>query len=116
MSSKNQIKGAIEAALVAGKGDIAFVCYSEESSSKGVRKKKKRLNASENWRVYKNTIWGRDGTFFNGIASWKKNVTVFVNGCEHRFRILQIDRLGWRTYYAISIGAAAPFPTCRASS
>lgn len=102
MSSRNQIANTIIASLIAGRGDAPFVC-DVKASPKEVKKLKKRLCASENWRVYKDTICGRDGTSFNGIASWGRNVAVFLNGHEYRFRVLQIDRFGCRTSYAIPI-------------
>lgn len=103
MKSNPAIIAAIAATLAAAQGDAPFFCHATKSPEKEVKKQKKKLRASENWRVQRNTIWSGSGNSFNGIASWGENVTVALSGHEFRFRILQIDRQGWRACYAIPI-------------
>lgn len=109
MSSKNRIADTIKAFLIAGRGDTPFICNEEISPEREIKRLKKRLRASENWQVYKDTIRGSDETPFNGIASWGTDVTMLLNGRECRFRVLQIDRLGLRTHYAIPINMVDNF-------
>lgn len=109
MTIESKITAAIAATLSAGQGLVPFRCREKKSPKKEVKKLRKRLDASENWRVYDDTVWNSAGISFNGIASWGKNVTVVLNGNEYRFRVLQIDRLGKRIFYAVPISVADSF-------
>lgn len=107
--SKNQVSDTIKAFLMAGKGDTIFICHREASPKNKVKKLKKRLNSSKSWSVHEDTIWGGDGISFNGIASWSKNATILLGHHEYRFSVLQIDRWGYRTSYAIPINMVGSF-------
>ena len=109
MTIESKITAAIAATLGAGQGQAPFRCLETKSPKKEVKKLRKRLNASENWRVYDDTVWNSAGIPFNGIASWGQNVTVVLNGYEYRLRVLQIDRLGKRISYAIPISVSDSF-------
>lgn len=106
-----KVMGAVVREVSAGVGQVPFQCLAMESPQEEIKKFRKWLKASENWRVHKGTVWNSDGIPFNGTASWGTDVTVCLGGHEHRFRILQIDRLGWRTFYAIPIGMVDKFTT-----
>lgn len=109
MSNKAKITDAIAAELIAGKGTGPFTCYVGNSPKKKVKLLKKQLGASKNWRVRKDTIWNSSRIYFNGIASWGADVAVLLNSYEHRFKVLQIDRLGCRSCYAIPSSMADNF-------
>lgn len=104
-----KVMDAIVSEVSAGVGQTLFRCLVMESPQEEIEKFRKWLKASENWRVHKGTVWNSDGISFNGTASWGTDVTVCLGGHEYRFRILQIDRLGGRTFYAIPIGMVDKF-------
>lgn len=97
------IQNAVCQIILAGLGNQPQKLFEIKSPRKEVALLRKILNASENFQLSNATIYNAYGVSFCGIASWGKILCVRFNGCDHRVRILNLDRFGNRIVYSIPI-------------
>lgn len=103
---ENARNAAIQAVLCGQEDTVRMIPKVETLSQQEQKRLCKRLAADEQWQLYDDLVYSKDGISFQGIASWGGRVCIRLNGYDHRFRILHLDRFKKRQTYLLPVGKA----------
>lgn len=101
---KKVLKTVVRAVAASQSDDIVPIRLGK-TPEKEMKRLRKMLKNSPKWSFEDGIVYNVYGFSAPGIAAWRGMLCVQLKGCEHRFRLLSVDRNGSRTMYAIPVRA-----------
>lgn len=97
----NKIINCIKRAVAAGQVKKTLLIKTGSTPPKEAKQNKRKLNASPNWSVDRNTFCHSSGIRLTSIATWSADVIINIGVQEFHYRLINVDHLMSRKTFAI---------------
>jgi len=106
--AREEICNAAVQTVLCGKEDtVRMIPHIDQPSRKEIRHLRRKLDASEDWQRDGDVAYNAYGMSFQGIASWGGQIDIRLDGYDHRFKVLYLDRFMERKAYLLPVNKSA---------
>lgn len=98
---------AVQTVLCGKEDTVRVIPHIDQPSRKEIRRLRRKLDASEDWQRDGDVVYNAHGVSFQGIASWGDQIDIRLDGYDHRFKVLYLDRFMERKAYLLPVNKSA---------
>lgn len=98
---------AVQTVLCGKEDTVRMIPHIDQPSRKETRHLRRKLDASEDWQRDGNVVYNAYGMSFQGTASWGDQIDIRLDGYDHRFKVLYLDRFMERKAYLLPVNKSA---------